>query len=186
MIVIVFPEMKVGEGEKHQILRCPKLSGIKTLLQVGEIPGSPSPQLHIPKGAFTKETHLVPSGHHEAGRVRSRAAAPERSSASSTFLFAHFWTYVCHEMKRIMVTPEASLNDLVPANLAKARGDAVPVISAKYTKVGESIRRNAPHEVRYDTTLQKGGKKPSLTITERVMCTNHVNLLYYTKYSICT
>ena len=85
-----------------------------------------------------------------------------------------------------MVTPEASLNDLVPATLAKARGDAVPVISAKYTKVGESIRRNAPHEVRYDTTLQKGGKKPSLTITERVMCTNHVNLWYYTKYSICT
>ena len=155
LIVIVFPEMKVGEGEKYQILL-----RIKTLLQVAKIPGSPSPQLHIPKGAFTKETHLVPSGHHEAGRVRSRAAAPERSSASSTFLFAHFWTYVCHEMKRIMVTPEASLNDLVPANLAKARGDAVPVISAKYTKVGESIRRNAPHEVRYDTTLQKGERNP--------------------------
>ena len=43
-----------------------------------------------------------------------------------------------------------SIHDLVPANLAKARGDAVPVISAKYTKVGESIRRNAPQEVRYD------------------------------------
>ena len=42
----------------------------------------------------------------------------------------------------------ASIEDLVPANLAKARGDAVPIISAKYTKVGESIRRNAPQEVR--------------------------------------
>ena len=113
-----------------------------------EIPGSPSLQLHIPKGAFTK-THLAKapqrSGHNEG-----RRPAVERSA--STFHFAHFWTYVCHEMKRIMVTPrEASINDLVPANLAKARGDAVPVISAKYTKVGESIRRNAPQEVRYDT-----------------------------------
>lgn len=42
----------------------------------------------------------------------------------------------------------ASIEDLVPANLAKARGDTVPEISAKYTKVGESIRRNAPQEVR--------------------------------------
>lgn len=41
-----------------------------------------------------------------------------------------------------------TIEDLVPANLAKARGDAVPVINAKYTKVGESIRRNAPNEVR--------------------------------------
>ena len=59
-------------------------------------------------------------------------------------------------MKRMAssVTPVASkarqdsIHDLVPANLAKARGDIVPVISAKYTKVGESIRRNAPQEVR--------------------------------------
>ena len=42
----------------------------------------------------------------------------------------------------------SSVNDLVPANLAKARGDILPVINAKYTKVGESIRRNAPNEVR--------------------------------------
>ena len=42
----------------------------------------------------------------------------------------------------------SSVNDLVPANLAKARGDVLPVINAKYTKVGESIRRNAPNEVR--------------------------------------
>jgi hypothetical protein len=42
----------------------------------------------------------------------------------------------------------ASVDDLVPANLAKARGDAVPLIAAKYTKVGESLRRNAPNEVR--------------------------------------
>ena len=53
-----------------------------------------------------------------------------------------------------LVTPVASktkesIHDLVPANLAKARGDVVPVISAKYTKVGETIRRNAPQEVRY-------------------------------------
>ena len=134
--------MKVGEG--YFIFRVKECLDMQV---VKEIPGSPSLQLHIPKGAFTK-THLAEaqSGHNEG-----RRPAVERSA--STFLFAHFWTYVCHEMKRIMVTPreEASINDLVPANLAKARGDAVPVISAKYTKVGESIRRNAPQEVRYDT-----------------------------------
>ena len=56
--------------------------------------------------------------------------------------------------KRIMTSlKETSIHDLVPANLAKARGDAVPVISAKYTKVGESLRRNAPNEVRYENYI---------------------------------
>ena len=40
----------------------------------------------------------------------------------------------------------ASVNDLVPAALISAR-DGMPVIQAKYTKVGESIRRNAPNEM---------------------------------------
>ena len=51
------------------------------------------------------------------------------------------------------VSLEDTIHDLVPANLAKARGEPVPVISAKYTKVGESIRRNAPQQVRYDRFL---------------------------------
>ena len=51
-------------------------------------------------------------------------------------------------MKSAKSMGEETIHDLVPANLAKARGDAVPVILAKYTKVGESLRRNAPNEVR--------------------------------------
>ena len=38
------------------------------------------------------------------------------------------------------------LDDLVPAALIGAR-DGLPVIHAKYTKVGEHIRRNAPSEM---------------------------------------
>ena len=111
--------------------------------QVGvTIPGSQGTfQIHIPKGAFTK-THLVQSGHNEG------QPGPVQIGSSTFPNLTKLWISLCHEMKRIMVTPEASIHDLVPANLAKARGDAVPVISAKYTKVGESIRRNAPHEVR--------------------------------------
>ena len=116
-------------------------------MQVGVIIGgsqgsSSLLQIYIPKGAFTK-THLVEANGHNEGRP-----GPVRSGSPTFPNFAQFWITLCNEMKRIMVTPEASINDLVPANLAKARGDAVPVISAKYTKVGESIRRNAPHEVR--------------------------------------
>ena len=141
----------------HNQDRSEGTSFILFTLQVGAIiGGSPgtggSPlQRYIPKGAFTRRTHLVaPSGHHEGRRWQRSRPGQAVQNGSSTFpnFAQQFWITLCHEMKRIMVTPEASIHDLVPANLAKARGDAVPVISAKYTKVGESIRRNAPHEVR--------------------------------------
>ena len=48
------------------------------------------------------------------------------------------------------------LDDLVPAALIGAR-DGLPVIHAKYTKVGEHIRRNAPSEMQ--CSMFCGGKR---------------------------
>ena len=53
-------------------------------------------------------------------------------------------------------TGGSSISDLVPAALMGPRG-GIPVIQAKYTKVGEHIRRNAPNEMQ--CSMFCGGRK---------------------------
>ena len=88
-------------------------------------------------------THLLWSGYNSNERAVFNGQEHEKVSNLPLFTIMKRMANSVTHVKTL-----ASIEDLVPANLAKARGDAVPIISAKYTKVGESIRRNAPQEVR--------------------------------------
>lgn len=58
---------------------------------------------------------------------------------------------------------DSGLRDLVPAGLVRP-GQSLPAIHPKYTKVGESFRKNVPHEIQ--CSMFCGGRKCKYEISE--------------------